>query len=347
MRNSTTSYSKMLVAISILLVLVACKKNSSLDKPGDTGKEITTKDLLDYYIVAEHKTGGNKLLVLYFSQEGNVIKSNAHLQGYLRTKEVTIKNSEFNIDYNGDGNSMYSFALEKDATGRLKLKSYDFRYNGVSNQLTYAIMVKRTEALAFTNSSFIADNSTFTFSTDGNSETISWPVASNPYYKLANIGLKTANDMFLAVTVPSWNGINTPIMLLEKDDILFIASKKDTEAPGQACNLVFPGIAFRSKSTDLAIDHKAILSSVAQTLRSNPGCKVVVTGYCTGDFQDRLIGWNRVRNIIQYFSETQDLNNARFIFRYAQPGGDCNDVYLTNAQPGQPGGGVVPLMPSQ
>ncbi|MBB5440294.1 hypothetical protein HDC92_003994 [Pedobacter sp. AK017] len=334
-----------LFPILLLLLYTGCKKKAAV--PADDAEQIVASELLDYYLVGEHTTGGNKLIVLYFTPEGNVIKANAHLQGYFRAREVVIKNSVITIDYNGDGKSMYTFTLEKDAEGKLKLKSYDFRYNGAGNQMAYAIMAKKSEAFSFANLSFKTGNTMFSFTTDGGTEIINWPGDPSPYYKLTNIGFKTNNDKFLGVTVPGWNGVVVPVMLLEKDDALFVAKEHDAQPPQPACNLILPGVSFKSQSTKLATSEETILSSVAQTLRGSSGCKVVVTGYCSSTLTDRQLSWRRVESVIQYLTEKQGIDGSRFIFKYAQPGNDCNEVDLTNAAQGQPDGGVIPPFPAQ
>ena len=332
-----------LMPILLLIVLASCKKKSTIPD----ASQIAASELLDYYLVAEHVTGVNKLLVLYFTKEGDAVKANAHLQGYFRASEVAIKNSILSIDYNGNGKSMYSFGLEKDAEGNLKLRSYDFQYDGAGNQLAYAIMVKKAEAFAFANLSFKTGNTIFSFTSNGGNEVLNWPGDPNSYYRLTNIGFKTNNDRFLGVTVPNWNGVNSPVLLVEKDDALYVAKEHDAEVPQPACNLVLPGVTFKSRSTDIANDQKAILSSVAQILRNSPNCKVVVTGYCNGVLEDKKLSWNRVRNVIQYFTEKENLDGSRFIFKYAQAGGDCNSVNLINAAQGEGGGGVIPPFPTQ
>lgn len=343
MKNLTGIYK--LFPILLLVLFTNCKKKVA--DPVPNADQIAASELLDYYIVAEHTTGSNKLLVLYFTQEGNVVRANTHLQGYFRAKEVAVQNSAFGIDYNGDGKSVYNFTIKKDAEGKLMLKSYDFAYNGTGNQLAYAIMAKRAEAISFTNLSFKTGNTIFSFTKNGGAEVINWAGDPHPYYKLINIGFKTNNEKFLGVTVPNWSGVNTPVMLLEKDDVLYIAKEHEGEVPEPACNLVLPGVTFKSRSTNIANDQKAILSSAAQTLRSSPNCKVVVTGYCNGVLEDRKLSWNRVKNVIQYFIEKESLDGSRFIFKYAQPGNDCNAVRLMNAAQGQEGGGVIPPSPTQ
>lgn len=239
-----------LIPVLLLLVLVSCKKKDNTPTPDgenpDGNKSIAASELVDYYIVAEHKTGSNKLLVVYFSQEGNTIKANAHLQGALRVNEVTMSNSKFSIDYNGDGKSIYTFTIVKDADGKLKLNSYDFTYNGAGGQLSYATLAKRTEAIAFANSSFKADDILFKFTGTNlqwdirlrkSGEIIipggqpivkydSLPEITLAYYGITNIAFKTNADEFMGVTVPNWKNVNTPVMLVERTDAVLIATKQ-------------------------------------------------------------------------------------------------------------------------
>ena len=104
----------------LLLVLGSCKEKSA--DPITT--EITTNELTDYYLVAEHKTGGNRLAVMSFNKDGDVVKSAAHLHGILRINEVKVENSTFKFDYNSNGESVYTFTLRKDAGRKLQHKSY-------------------------------------------------------------------------------------------------------------------------------------------------------------------------------------------------------------------------------
>lgn len=235
-----------MLPVLLLLVLVSCKKKEV--KPEEETEvviPVTAKDLLDYYIVAEHKTGGDKLLVAYFELEGSTIVFRARRQGdlyYKRENTVAIEDGQFSIDWNGDGRTaVYRFAIEKDANGHLKLKTYDFTFNGEGNLLAYAVLAKKTEALPFAGDNFkmIRANVSFdavkngiplNFTTFLGGKVLFWPTrdADNSmdwYLDLINIGFTTKANL-LGVTVPSWKGINTPIMLIEIDDLLFIAAKQ-------------------------------------------------------------------------------------------------------------------------
>ena len=50
-------------------------------------------------------------------------------------------------------------------------------------------------------------------------------LARDPYANLIDIGFISKSNL-LGVTVPYWKGINTPIMLIEIEDLLFIAAKQ-------------------------------------------------------------------------------------------------------------------------
>lgn len=234
--------------LSILLVLASasCKKEDVAPEP--IVDPITTNELLDYYIVAEHKTGGHRMMVGYFERSGNTIMVKATRQGIYKNigvavdHGVTIENGSFSIDWNEDGRTaMYRFSVEKDTNGSLKLKTYDFEFNGEKNNLAYAILAKKTEALPFEDHDFKMAASNLPFETVKNgiplsvtkflgNKIIFWPTRNidtqvDPYANLINIGFITKANV-LGVTVPYWKGINTPIMLIEIDDLLFMAAKQ-------------------------------------------------------------------------------------------------------------------------
>lgn len=235
-----------MLPVLLLLLSVSCKKEEP--EPTPVAELITPKDLSDYYIVAEHTTGEHRMMVAYFELNGGALMVRATRQGIYNNKGVAvshalaIENGQFIIDWNGDGRtSMYRFTIEKDASGRLKLKAYDFEFNGEGNLLAYAILAKKTEALPFEGDDFkmIASNLPFetvksgiplSFTTFLGSKILFWPTRNpenqiDPYANIINIGFITKANL-LGVTVPYWKGIDTPIMLIEIEDLLFIAAKQ-------------------------------------------------------------------------------------------------------------------------
>src|SRR5207253_2835823 len=68
-----------------------------------------------------------------------------------------------------------------------------------------------------------------------------------------------------------------------------------------ATNLgALPSVNFKPNTTKLDADAKAVLSTVAAKLRNNPGCKVVVIGYCSSDKRKQQRSWDHVNAVINY-----------------------------------------------
>ncbi|RYF09211.1 MAG: hypothetical protein EOO42_24175 [Flavobacteriales bacterium] len=235
-----------MLPLMLLFLTVSCKKDKV--KPEVVSDPVTKNDLVDYYIVAQHKTGGHRIMVAYFELNGDVLTVKATRQGAYNvlgvavSHGVTVENGQFSIDWNGDGRtSMYRFTVEKDGNGNLKLKAYDFQFNGEGNLLAYAVLAKKTEALPFDGDDFkmAAHNLPFesvksgiplSFTTFIGSKILFWPTRNlenqlDPYDNIISIGFTTKANL-LGVTVPYWKGINTPIMLIEIEDLLFIAAKQ-------------------------------------------------------------------------------------------------------------------------
>lgn len=218
-----------IVPILLLITFSGCKENDKA--PLD---DVVAGELLDYYVVAENNISAHKLSLLYFTQDGNTIKAHTHIQGGYQVRDLVVKNRKFTIDLYADGKSLYNFQLEKDAAGKLKLKSYEFKFNGQDNELAYALLIKKTDLPEFTNTFYkmIRSNVSFSMIKDGvplgiNTTNIllTNTGASIPTYRLANVGFKSNNDEYLGIAVPYWNGVTTPIVLIEIKGLLFIAAK--------------------------------------------------------------------------------------------------------------------------
>jgi outer membrane protein OmpA-like peptidoglycan-associated protein len=98
-----------------------------------------------------------------------------------------------------------------------------------------------------------------------------------------------------------------------------------------------PSVAFKTGSNKLTDDAKAVLATVASRVRNNPGCNVVVVGYCAADKREQQMSWDRVNAIITYMVDKEGISQDRFIFNYGQQGGDCNTVDLRAAGEGETG----------
>jgi outer membrane protein OmpA-like peptidoglycan-associated protein len=111
-------------------------------------------------------------------------------------------------------------------------------------------------------------------------------------------------------------------------------------APAPTCEQklgALPSVAFKAGSNKLTDDAKAVLASVASRVRNNPGCNVVVVGYCAADKREQQMSWDRVNAIITYMVDKEGISQDRFIFNYGQQGGDCNTVDLRAAGEGETG----------
>jgi outer membrane protein OmpA-like peptidoglycan-associated protein len=103
-----------------------------------------------------------------------------------------------------------------------------------------------------------------------------------------------------------------------------------------------PSVNFSGSSAAVSNDAKSLLASVAARLRNNPGCRVVVVGYCQSSKAEQQRSWERVNAVINYMVEKEGLSADRFIFQYGQEGGDCNTVDLRAANEGEEGPTTVP-----
>jgi outer membrane protein OmpA-like peptidoglycan-associated protein len=103
----------------------------------------------------------------------------------------------------------------------------------------------------------------------------------------------------------------------------------DSLGPLTRCNLGdLPSVTFKAKSVTLSNDAKALLASAASRIKSNPNCKVAVIGYCASTKSEQQLSWDRVNAVISYLVDKEGISADRFIFKYGEPGGDCNTVDL-------------------
>lgn len=211
-----------IVSILLLSIMVGCKKKNAV--PDLVTTEIAASELLDYYIVAERRAPDQKLVLIYFTKEANLVKANVHLQGHLRVAEATVNNSKFTFDLNTDGEHLYTFDLQKDANGLIKLKSYQYVNKSDGKvSLNYAVLVKKTECPTFANYSYKSNNVNFRLT---NTSSILWDVVTRPIYSLANLGFKSNSDEFFGISVPYWDGSNAPLLLLEVNGTLWRGIKQ-------------------------------------------------------------------------------------------------------------------------
>jgi outer membrane protein OmpA-like peptidoglycan-associated protein len=103
-----------------------------------------------------------------------------------------------------------------------------------------------------------------------------------------------------------------------------------------------PSVSFKANSAAISKDAEAVLATVADRMRNNPNCKVVVSGYGEPSKASQQLSWDRVNAVINYMVDKQGISSDRFIFKYGQTEGDPNTVDLRAAAEGDEGPNTVP-----
>jgi hypothetical protein len=109
--------------------------------------------------------------------------------------------------------------------------------------------------------------------------------------------------------------------------------KNIVTVPDKQCILTdLPSINFTGRSIDLSTEAKALVGSVATSLRSNPNCKIVVCGSAAKSKSGQSLGQKRVDAIVKYLVETQGISSDRVIAQYDCSEGDPSVVELRAEQ---------------
>ncbi len=104
-----------------------------------------------------------------------------------------------------------------------------------------------------------------------------------------------------------------------------------------ACGNIAPGsIMFASGSSRISPSMQAQLSNLAAQMQADPTCKVVVMGSAGGSKVAQQRSWDRVNAVIEYMSETHNVDRNRFIFQYEGAAAD-NSVNYRSANEGEEG----------
>lgn len=242
----------MLSVVMLMATFAACKKDKN--DPNDPNnpeniQKVTKTDLLPYFIVAERKTGDQKLAIMTFTDDGDGLKVNLHRQGYLRSITAALSDNVLSFDLDGTGNYTYRYTLEKNASGQITLKSYLYSdKTNAAQGFEYAVLVNTTSVQNYENADFKTGNLLFRFSA---AKTIDWdirerqigtkyypppinqtlpvtgiaPEVSIPYYALSTGSFK-ANSDFIGAMVPNWKNVNSPVMVIERNNIIYQANKQ-------------------------------------------------------------------------------------------------------------------------
>ena len=99
------------------------------------------------------------------------------------------------------------------------------------------------------------------------------------------------------------------------------------------CNLVdLPSINFGGNSSVLSAEAKALVGSVATSLRGNPECKLTVCGSAAKSKSGQALGQKRVDAIVKYLVEVQGISADRIAAQYDCHEGDPSVVELRAEQ---------------
>lgn len=113
--------------------------------------------------------------------------------------------------------------------------------------------------------------------------------------------------------------------------------------PVNTCAITnLPSVTFRANATGLSKESEAALATVADQMRNNPTCKIVVTGYGEPSKSSQQLSWDRVNAVINHLVDKQGISADRFVFRYGQTEGDANTVDLRPAAASDEGPNTVP-----
>jgi hypothetical protein len=118
---------------------------------------------------------------------------------------------------------------------------------------------------------------------------------------------------------------------------------KNRVVENKGCGSVASGsISFGAGSAKLSSGAMSQLNSLANSLRSNPNCKAVISGNGNGSKIEQQRSWDRVNSVINYMVDKQGIDRDRFIFQYGNGGGDPNSVEYRSAGDGEVGPSNTP-----
>lgn len=105
----------------------------------------------------------------------------------------------------------------------------------------------------------------------------------------------------------------------------------------QSCGDIRTGsVTFMTNSVKLTGAGTSHLAKLANEMRANPSCRVVIMGKGNTSKMDQQRSWDRVNSVINYMADNQGIDRDRFIFQYGLPG-NSNNVDFRSAGDGEEG----------
>ena len=115
------------------------------------------------------------------------------------------------------------------------------------------------------------------------------------------------------------------------------------KGPSSSCSQSVPGgsVMFSGGSRSLSSSAKNSLNMLANNMKSNPNCSVVVMGNGSSSKVAQQRSWDRVNAVINYMVDRNGIDRGRFIFQYGL-GGNPNAVDYRAAGDGESGPSNTP-----
>jgi len=122
---------------------------------------------------------------------------------------------------------------------------------------------------------------------------------------------------------------------------LFILLTHTAFSQSSECGHIAAGsISFNPGSCSIQPAAQTILGGLAEQMRFDPGCRVVIMGNAGGSKPGQQLSWQRVQSTIEQMSESHNIDRNRFIFIYDGTAA-IDHVDFRAANPGEEGPSYV------
>lgn len=116
--------------------------------------------------------------------------------------------------------------------------------------------------------------------------------------------------------------------------VLTMLCAYSASAQAPQCGNITGGVAsFDPGSCRLSSGAQQTLNGLAEQMRGEPACRVVVMGNAGGNKRSQQLSWARIYAVIEYMSDSKNIDRGRFVFAYDQSASE-NGIVLRAAEPG-------------